>query len=282
MSTEAPAETIDSADLLAPDVRSALRDLILMLADNKRLLGIRYSDWMLGAPTLEAGIAASSMAQDEWGHGRLTYALLADFGEEPRELEHEREADGYLTMEPLDASVGSWSELVALALLVDTALAIRYDALADSRYAPVHNRVQKLLDEEAFHFQYAAGWARRIGRSPRVRDEFRDAVAALLPHALRWLGPEDPAAALLQKAGIVRGGCDELRDKLLACIGPVLDDAGLAREVGVERRGGLWAWNGELSWSGWDGLRRRGSGGGMDAPTLARIRGDKNRALLMD
>jgi 1,2-phenylacetyl-CoA epoxidase catalytic subunit len=67
---------IDKAAALPDGARPLLRSLILTLADTKRLLGIRYSDWMLGAPTLETGIAASSMAQDEWGHSRLTYALL--------------------------------------------------------------------------------------------------------------------------------------------------------------------------------------------------------------
>ena len=67
---------IESAAELSDDARAALRSLILTLADSKRVLGLRYSDRMLGAPTLEAGIAASSMAQDEWGHARLTYALL--------------------------------------------------------------------------------------------------------------------------------------------------------------------------------------------------------------
>ena len=54
---------ITSVDQIAPEPRQALRDLILALADSKRILGIRYADWVLGAPELEASIAASSMAQ---------------------------------------------------------------------------------------------------------------------------------------------------------------------------------------------------------------------------
>jgi ring-1,2-phenylacetyl-CoA epoxidase subunit PaaC len=53
-----------------------IRDLILIMADSKRLLGTRYAEWILGAPELETGIACASMAQDEWGHARLLYALL--------------------------------------------------------------------------------------------------------------------------------------------------------------------------------------------------------------
>ena len=284
MSTTAPApETVEKAEQLPAEVRTALRDLILSLADSKRLLGIRYSDWMLGAPTLEAGISASSMAQDEWGHGRLTYALLSDFGDQPKELEHGRQPSEYRSMEALDGPIRSWSELVAAALLLDTALTVQYEALLESRYAPVHNRVQKLLDEENFHFQYAAGWARRIGASPQVRAELRDALARLLPHALRWLGRADsPAAAALVREGIVRAGPDALRARFLACLGPVLADAGVAEELGVRGEGAEWSFGGELDWTGWDDATRRAGGSGPDEETIARVRGDKNRALLLE
>ncbi|HEX7243505.1 MAG TPA: Phenylacetic acid catabolic protein [Longimicrobiaceae bacterium] len=285
MSTAAAAVpgAVDRAEGLDGETRAALRDLILALADNKRLLGIRYSDWMLGAPSLEAGISASSMAQDEWGHGRLTYALLGDFGDEPRALEHEREAAEYRSMEALDRPLRSWSELVAVALLVDTALAVQYEALVDSRYTPVHNRVQKLLDEEAFHFQYAAGWTRKLGAGDRTRGELRDALAALLPQTLRWLGREDsPAAGLLAREGIARGDAATLRERYLACVGPVLRDAGVAADLGLGEEGGRWSWSGSLDWSGWDDATRRAGGSGPDAETVARVRGDKNRALLID
>ena len=92
---------IEKAAELGDEARQALRALILSLADSKRVLGLRYSDRMLGAPTLEAGIAASSMAQDEWGHGRLTYALLSDFGDDPKgDLEHARAASAVSTISP--------------------------------------------------------------------------------------------------------------------------------------------------------------------------------------
>ncbi|MBW3631291.1 MAG: hypothetical protein KY464_18660 [Gemmatimonadetes bacterium] len=52
---------LDAVPQSASAARAALRDLILTLADCKRVLGLRYSDKMLGAPTLEAGIAATPM-----------------------------------------------------------------------------------------------------------------------------------------------------------------------------------------------------------------------------
>jgi hypothetical protein len=38
----------------------------------------------------------------------------------------------------------------------------------------------------------------------------------------------------------------------------------------------------EPDWADWDGSRRRSGAGGLNAETLAGVRGDKNRAMLMD
>ena len=279
--TTAP-ERIDRAAQLPDDVRAPLRDLILALADSKRVLGLRYSDRMLGAPTLEAGIAASSMAQDEWGHGRLTYALLSELGDDPKALEHERPGAEYRSAPALDRAFGSWSDLVAAALLLDTALTAQYGALVGSRYTPVQNRVQKLLDEEKFHFQYAAGWARRIATVAALRDELRDALARELPLALRWLGRDEaPGLSRLIEEGIVREGPSALRARFLARVAPVLADAGFADELGVRQEGGEWTYAGSPDWSGWDDATRR-AGGALDEETAARARGDLNRAMLLD
>jgi ring-1,2-phenylacetyl-CoA epoxidase subunit PaaC len=256
--------------------------LILALADSKRVLGLRYSDRMLGAPTLEAAIAASSMAQDEWGHARLTYALLGDLGEDPKTLEHERTGAEYRSMPVLDRRFESWSDVIATGLLLDTALSVQYGALLESRYAPVHNRVQKLLDEERFHFQYAAGWARRIAAVPELRPQLAAALGRCLPEALRWLGRDDDAATRrLGEEGIVREEPSALRMRLLARVGPVMSETGLADELGVIQDGGEWTFGQQLDWTGWDGATRRGEGS-LDEETASRARGDKNRALLMD
>jgi ring-1,2-phenylacetyl-CoA epoxidase subunit PaaC len=274
---------IDKAAALPDGARPLLRSLILTLADTKRVLGIRYSDWMLGAPTLETGIAASSMAQDEWGHSRLTYALLSEFGDEPKRLEHERSAEQYHSMAALDSPFGSWSEMIAAALLVDGALTLQYAALADSRYTPLHNRVQKLLDEEEFHFQYAAGWAPRITANPEPRAQLAKAVRHFLPAALTWFGrDDDEGVRLLREEGLVHSGPEELRKRFLMRVAPVLEACGVAEQVGLTREGDAWRFDGDLRWDGWDAGRRRVGSGGPDADTLARVRGDKNRSMLLE
>lgn len=267
---------------LPEDLRDHLGALILILADNKRLLGMRYSDWILGAPALEAGIACSAMAQDEWGHGRIFYAMLRDFGLDPDELEHERESSQYRNIELLDGPAETWADLLALNLLVDTALSVQCEAMAESRFEPVHYKVSKLLDEERFHFEHGRGWIARLGSTEAGRTALRSALAPAWEACLAWFGPdgEDVASALCQ-AGITDKDAAGLRSRWLERVGPVVESVELElAEPGV----GDATWQSRVvpRWNGWDPDVRRGRRGGPDEETLMRVRGDKNRPLLMD
>lgn len=98
---------------------------------------------------------------------------------------------------------------------------------------------------------------------------------------LRWFGEaDDPLGARMAEAGITDAGPAELRRRWLDRVGPVVADAdlGLAR-----REDGSWVSSRSPSWNGWSPRHRRPEkSGGPDADTLRRVRGDKNRPLLMD
>lgn len=259
-----------AVDDLAPPDRDALRGLILVLADSKRLLGIRYADWVLGAPELEACIAASSLAQDEWGHARILYALLRDFGDDPGSIEHEREAAEYRNIEVLDRPLDSWQAFVVANAIVDTALTTQLESLTGSRYASLRQRVRKQLDEEHFHFAHGAAWLRRLGRSA---DEARSTVKEVLdrawPIVLHWFGPDDHGSTL-EAAGLADATGGELRERFLGRVRPMLDAANIEPP------------DVDLDFADWNPGARRFSRTGPDEDALARARGDRNRAFLMD
>jgi ring-1,2-phenylacetyl-CoA epoxidase subunit PaaC len=262
--------TTETRKELDASVRASIRDLILVLADTKRLLGYRYAEWMLGAPELETGIACASMAQDEWGHARLLYSLLKEFGDDPEQLEHGREPAAYHSMEVLDSPTASWPELVALMALVDQAVSVQIEALRGSSHDPLRQRVEKVLEEEKFHAAHGAAWFRRLAEgSEASRGALSAATDRVLGPALAWFGPESDRATGLRDAGVVQAAGDALRSRFLERVGPLLE------QVGVEA--------GEATGAGdFDEARRRTRGGGPDAETVARIRGDHNRAFLMD
>jgi ring-1,2-phenylacetyl-CoA epoxidase subunit PaaC len=232
-----------------------MRDLILVLADSKRLLGTRYAEWILGAPELEAGIACASMAQDEWGHGRLLYALLKDFGDDTDRIEHGREAAEYRNIEALDAAPTSWPELIVLNALVDTALTVQLEALREAEHAPLRQRVAKLLDEETFHAQHGSAWLKRLATaSSEAKSEVTAATRKALPVILRWFGPGADG--------------DALRSTFLQRVQPLLEATGEHAP--------------QPDFKDFDVSTRRTANTSPDADTIRRVRGDKNRIYLMD
>jgi len=257
------ATTLNAAD-------TATRDLILVLADSKRLLGTRYAEWILGAPELEAGIACASMAQDEWGHGRLLFALLKEFGDDVEVLEHGREASEYRNIEVLDQAPASWPEVIVLNALVDAALTVQLEALRESSHVPLKQRVAKLLDEETFHAQHGAAWLRRLAKaSPEACSQVKHATSKALPAIMRWFGPDTGRNRDILDAGIANAAGAELRKRFAERVKSLLD---IVQEPPPA----------EPDFTDFDDVTRRTRDTAPDADTVRRMRGDKNRQFLMD
>ena len=242
---------------------------ILALADTKRLLGIRYSDWILGSPSIETGIAASSMAQDEWGHARLLYSMLKKQGFDPFEVEHTRPADRYYSVPALDRPFADWADFTAAVVVVDGALSVALESFAAGSFALARSRVPKMLAEEVYHRRFGSAWfARLAAAGGEGQARLSAAATAMLPSVLAWLLPGDDtydslvAEGLVWPATRVRERC---RDRLAA----TLAEAGVAlADVEPER-------------AGWDPERRRGPGApGEEA--VERARGDRNRDLFVE
>lgn len=261
MSTAEPkiAESVEHA--------VALRRMILTLADSKRLMGIRYSDWLLGAPSIETGIAASSMAQDEWGHARLLYAMLKDFDIDPKSVEHDRPADEYASVGALDEPLPDWAALIAAMVVVDGALSTVLRSFSEGSFETARSRVPKMLAEEEFHASLGAAWYRRLAASDEARPLLMAATESLLPPTLAWVGADDAVARATVDAGVLGPAADRL-DAYRAAVRDLLAEAGI--DVDAAEAAG-----------GWDATRGR-TPGHPDEESVLRARGDKNRALFVE
>jgi ring-1,2-phenylacetyl-CoA epoxidase subunit PaaC len=251
------------------EVRAAFRRLILGLADTKRVLGIRYSDWLLGAPSIEAAIAASSMAQDEWGHARLLYASLRELGDDPVALEHDRPSEEYGSWDALDEPFGDWAGVIAGVVVLDGALAAALEGLMEGSYQPLAGRIGKMLGEEEFHRSLGEAWFRRLaGTNGEGAERLAAAAGALLEPTVCCAAPADDAHERLADRGLVLHS-STLRTRLAERLDPLLAEVGL--EVPVDLHVA----------NGWDAARGRGPGHpGEEA--VERARGDRNRALFVE
>ena len=242
---------------------------ILTLADTKRILGIRYSDWLLGSPSIETGIAASSMAQDEWGHARLLYSMLKRLGFDPFEVEHTRPADRYYSAPALDRPFDDWADFVAAVVVVDGALAVALESFSAGDFALARSRAPKMLAEEEYHRQFGTAWFTRLAAAGgEGAARLRESARAMLPSTMAWLLPGDDVYAALVAEGRVRPR-DQVRERCERRIGDTLATAGVALADVEPAR------------DGWDPERRRGPGApGEEA--VERARGDRNRALFVE
>jgi phenylacetate-CoA oxygenase PaaI subunit len=233
--------------------RHALADFILALADNKRVLGLRYAEWSDGAPALEASVAASAMAQDELGHSRALLPMLKDFPEVDPAIPDEAPRERYSSIAFLDSEFQNWATFVAANVLIGTALTIALEAARESSYVPLKTRAVKILEEERFHWMHGEGWFKRLANDAREGLELSFQIEEILPHALCWLGASNDDR--LPKAGIMDANGDELRARFMNRVGPLLAKSQASGLVKIES--GKWQYARNLPWMKFDVETRR-------------------------
>lgn len=259
---------------LSEEVLSDLESTIVALSDTKLLLGYHFGEWTFGPPAIEAGIAACSMAQEEFGHARLLNGILKrEFELEIDPLNDARPPTALASIAFLDRSFENWADLVAANAVVDQALSLMLSAFVDSRYEPLARVTEKMLLEERFHYAHAEGWVRLMeerGGAPRA------ALQAGLKRALRdacaFFGPPEHDAPLVE-VGVKNTSDQALRERLFGRVAGIMDDPAA---VGLIDVGGTCALNDPVTWDEWDPTRRRVDPGGPQQEILDELRGTKN------
>jgi len=181
--------------------RSAVAELLLSLADDEFVIGFWDSEWTGIAPMLEEDVATSSIAQDEIGHARALYELLAALTDDDADrIAYGREPDAYRHAALLDHRRGDWAFSVARRYLYETADAVRLASLATSSHEPLALLAGKMRREETYHLLHADIWLRRLAASPDSSGRLADALRSLWPDA------QEIFAILAGEEALVRGG----------------------------------------------------------------------------
>jgi phenylacetate-CoA oxygenase PaaI subunit len=253
------------------------RSTLVALSDTKLLLGYHYGEWTFGPPAIEAGIAACSMAQEEFGHTRLLHGILKrEFDLEIDPLADERPPTDFASIAFLDHPLESWADLVAANAVVDVALSLVLSAFKEGSFQPLARAVPKMLLEERFHAEHAEGWVRLIEtEGGPAREALHGALARALADAAAFFGPPGHDADLV-RAGVRTEDDDALRRRLGSRLARLVADPGA---IGLVPDGSGWSPGADLEWGGWDPGRRRLAPGGPDQAMLDELRGTKNVAF---
>ena len=213
MSLEAPTGTGANIGASAQTGATAtMISLIGSLADNKGALGRRYGEWAVSAPTIESAVAAAAMAQDELGHARATYPVLAKLGVT-------REDDALHTGHPmpvLQSELPDWASVIAANLVIDGILTTFVSSARESSIEPLAQRARKILQEEGAHKVHAEAWAKRIcAAGARDRQLLLERIHELWVQAARWPGPdEQPGYREAIARGMVSEGPAAIRNRV--------------------------------------------------------------------
>jgi ring-1,2-phenylacetyl-CoA epoxidase subunit PaaC len=225
---------------------AGLSNLVLSIADNKQLLGLRYAEWATRAPSLEADIAAAAMGLDDLGHSRVLYGCLDPLGEDPRGADRESDSGSLSALPYFDEPWTSWAQFVAANSVLDTAFSVMIEACVNGNVEVLQHRLRKMLNEERYHFLHGRSWLRSGIEKGPLEQAWREAI--------EWFGPPGGDTAALHQGGELSMGPAELRARLEERL-----------ETKAPKLG--------LSWKGWDARRRRMQSGAIDAHTFSMLRG---------
>ena len=198
--------------------------LLLAIADDELVLGWRDSEWTGIAPMLEEDVATSSIAQDEIGHARALYELLAELtDDDPDRIAYGREPADYRHAALLNHPRGDWAFTVARRYLYETADAVRLAALEHSTHEPLALLVGKMRREETYHLLHADAWLRRLAEGgPETRDRLAAAIQSIWADAQQVFAPLAAEEELLRD-GLLPRPMETLHGEWQARVRPVLE-----------------------------------------------------------
>src|SRR5262245_32926330 len=167
-----------------------MREQLLGIADDELVLGWRDSEWTGIAPVLEEDVAFSSIAQNEIGHARALYQLLA---EDADALAFDRSPEEYRSSQLVELRfVPDWARTIARRVLYEAADELRLKRLMAAPDPSVAGLAAKIDREEAYHRMHAEMWQDRLRDEPR----FLSAVDELLPYTLAMADRDDHEALI--------------------------------------------------------------------------------------
>ncbi len=220
----------------ARPIADALAELLLAMADDEFVSGFIDSEWTGIAPLLEEDVAISSISQDELGHARALYQLLAEVRADGRDedaIAYDREPDGYRHARLLDQPRGDWADTIARRFLYELADEARLASIGGG-YRPLADLVEKLRREERYHRMHVVAWIQRLANGGvDARRRLETALATQGLDAPTVFTPLDGEAELLE-AGILTRSMAEAEAAWRADLTTILVPLGLGSPPSID------------------------------------------------
>lgn len=212
-----------SLDTLSRTEREATLDLLTAIGDDEYLYGDRLSSWLTIAPTLEEDNVLTSIAQDEMGHARLWFELVADYRDTTvDDLAIYRAADRRRNSTLVERPHEDFADTVVRSFLYDHYERLLLEALEDGSHEELTGRAGVALDEEIFHREHVTEWLDVFGNLTEARDRerVRNAIVSNLEHAGDLFSVPD--SGLLLDCGVLGRAPEDLASQWRETVFPRL------------------------------------------------------------
>ncbi len=204
-------------DQTVPDGTDAaqLAAFCLALGDDALVSAQRLAQWCTAAPELEEEVALANIGLDLLGQTRLLYARAGQVdgtGRDEDAYAYFRDADAFRNVRLAELPNGDFAFSITRLLVLSSWRLALFERLAVTASDPVLAAIAaKGVKELAYHRQYAAEWAVRLGDgTEESRRRMRDALTAVAPYVDELFADDA-----------------ELRTDVLAVLRQVTDTAGL-------------------------------------------------------
>ncbi|WP_327286980.1 1,2-phenylacetyl-CoA epoxidase subunit PaaC [Streptomyces sp. NBC_01198] len=204
---------LDTAELVAQ---------CLALADDALVGAQRLAQWCTRAPELEEEVALANIGLDLLGQARLLYARCGQVdgtGRGEDAYAYFRDAGDFRSARLAELPDTDFAFCVVRLLVLSAWRLALFGRLAAAEDPVLAAVAAKGVPELAYHRQYAADWAVRLGDgTEESHRRMRDALAAVAPYLDELFGARPEFAA----------HADAVRQEALAVLDQVLSAAGLA------------------------------------------------------
>jgi ring-1,2-phenylacetyl-CoA epoxidase subunit PaaC len=216
---------------MTPELKYALTEQLLALADDELILGHRNSEWCGHAPILEEDIAFANIALDEIGHALMWYQLLADLLDEDRDtypdkMVYRRAANEFRSAQFVELPKGDWAFSMLRQYLFDAAEQVRLAHLVHNYYKPLSGAAEKIRKEEIYHLRHTQAWVKRLGLGTEESNRRMQTALNQLWSYAQQLFMASPAEVVLvrENFGVYASA---IREEWEANVIPFLTDSGL-------------------------------------------------------
>lgn len=198
---------------------------LLALADDDLCMGHRHSEWLGIAPFLEEDLAFASIGQDELGHARALYELVAD---DVDDIAFGRTADGFRSAHLVELPCTAWEEALVRHWFYDVAETLRWGAFLGSPEPALVGVAKRALREESYHLAHAEPMMQRmLTGTQESHERIAATVRDMYPIARSLFEPVDGETELVAAGGLAYGS-DEIEAEWRNQLRPTLASAGVS------------------------------------------------------